>query len=108
MPCFKQHNKIKILHLTVVPKLSGGWQHNYSTKTRQASHANEQSIYYVMSMVFANQFMCWGEYCTDKSLSTKWNVDGDIKPKKYWKKKKKLNFLIGSNVRIIKIFFNVI
>jgi len=28
-----------------VPQLIGGWQHNYSTKARQAGHVNEQSIY---------------------------------------------------------------
>jgi hypothetical protein len=32
----KQYNKIDLLHLIVVPQLSGGLQHNYSTKTRQA------------------------------------------------------------------------
>jgi hypothetical protein len=30
----------------VVAQLSGGWLHNYSTKTRQAGHANEKSMYY--------------------------------------------------------------
>jgi hypothetical protein len=33
------------LRLIVVPQLSVGWQQNYSTKTRQAGGANEQSIY---------------------------------------------------------------
>jgi hypothetical protein len=32
--CSKQYNKIDLLQLIVVPQLSGGWQHNYSTKTR--------------------------------------------------------------------------
>jgi hypothetical protein len=34
--------------------LSVGWQHNYSSKTRQAGHANEQSTYSPMSMVKGN------------------------------------------------------
>jgi len=33
------------LHLIVAPQLSGGWQHKYSTKARQAGHANEQFMY---------------------------------------------------------------
>jgi len=33
------------LYQIVVPQLIGGWQHNYSTKTRQVGHANEQDIY---------------------------------------------------------------
>jgi hypothetical protein len=28
----------------VAPQQSGGWQHNYSTKTRQAGHTNEQAV----------------------------------------------------------------
>ncbi len=36
--------------MIVAPQLSSGWQHNYSNKTRQAGWANEQSIYYLMSM----------------------------------------------------------
>jgi hypothetical protein len=43
--------KIYLLHLIVVPQLSGGWQHNYSTKTRQPGQANDQSMYSLMSMV---------------------------------------------------------
>jgi len=34
----------------VVPQLCSGWRHNYSTKTRQAGRANEQSMYSLMSM----------------------------------------------------------
>jgi hypothetical protein len=50
--CSKQYNKIILLHLIVAPQLSGSQQHNYSPKTRQAGHANEQSMYYcLMSMV---------------------------------------------------------
>ncbi len=33
-----------LLDLIVVPPLNGGWQHNYSIKTREAGHANEQCI----------------------------------------------------------------
>jgi len=49
--CSKWYNKIDHLHLIVVPRLRGGWQHNYSTKTRQAGSTNEQPIYSLMSMV---------------------------------------------------------
>jgi hypothetical protein len=49
----KQHNRIFVLHLIVVPQLSSGWQHNYSTKARQAGCANEQSMYSLMSMIFS-------------------------------------------------------
>jgi hypothetical protein len=47
--CSKQYNKKFVLHLIVAPQL--GWRHNYSTKTRQAGRANEQSMYSLMSMV---------------------------------------------------------
>jgi hypothetical protein len=36
--------------MIVVPQLGGGRQHNYLTQTMQAGHANEQSIYSLMSM----------------------------------------------------------
>ena len=36
-----------------MPQLGGGRRHNYSTKTRQAGCANEQSMYSLMSMVTA-------------------------------------------------------
>jgi outer membrane receptor for ferric coprogen and ferric-rhodotorulic acid len=49
--CSKQYNKIFVLHLIVSPQLSSDWQHNYSTKTRQAGWANEQSMYSLMSMI---------------------------------------------------------
>jgi len=39
------------MHLIVVPQLSSGQQHSYSTKTRQAGRANEQS--YVFSYVYS-------------------------------------------------------
>jgi len=32
----------------VVPHLSDGWQHNYSTKTKEAGRANEQSMYILL------------------------------------------------------------
>jgi hypothetical protein len=35
----------------VAPQLSSGWEHNYSTKTRQVGRANEQPMYSLMSMV---------------------------------------------------------
>jgi hypothetical protein len=40
----------------VAPKLSSGWQHNYSTKTRQAGRANEQSMYSLMSMSYTDAY----------------------------------------------------
>jgi len=43
------------LHLIVVPQLSSGWQHNYSTKTRQAGHANEQSMVQVESCMLQTE-----------------------------------------------------
>ncbi len=46
----KQYTKKIVLHLIVAPQLTSGWQHNYSTKTRQAGRANEQSMYSLMSM----------------------------------------------------------
>ncbi len=36
--------------MIVAPQLSSGWQHNYSTKTRQAGWANKQSMYSLMSV----------------------------------------------------------
>jgi len=41
------------LRLIVAPQLSGGWQHDYSNKTRLAGHTNKQSMYYLMSMINA-------------------------------------------------------
>jgi len=43
--CSKQYSKNIVLHLIVAPQQSSGWQHNYSTKTRQAGRTNEQSMY---------------------------------------------------------------
>ncbi len=48
--CSKQYNKKFVLHLIVVPQLGGGRRHNYSTKTRQADRANEQSKHSPISM----------------------------------------------------------
>jgi hypothetical protein len=48
--CIKQYNKKFVLHLIVTPQPCSGWRHNYSTKTRQAGWANEQSMYSLMSM----------------------------------------------------------
>jgi len=48
--CSKLYDKNFVLHLIVAPQLSSGWQHNYSTKTRQTGHAIKQSMYTLMSM----------------------------------------------------------
>jgi hypothetical protein len=50
--CGKQYNKRDLWHRIVAPHLSGGWQHNYSTKARQAGCACEQPIYSLMSMAW--------------------------------------------------------
>jgi hypothetical protein len=55
--CSKQYNKKFVLHLIVAPQLGGGQRHNYSTKTRQAGCANEQSMYSLMCMVKINKFL---------------------------------------------------
>jgi hypothetical protein len=47
----KLYNKNFVLHLIMAPQISRGWQHNYSTKTTQVGHANEQSMYSLMSML---------------------------------------------------------
>jgi hypothetical protein len=54
--CSKQNNKIDLLYLIVAPLLIGGWQHNYSTKTRQAGRANEQSILLIIDIHFFETF----------------------------------------------------
>jgi hypothetical protein len=54
--CSQQYNKKFLLPLMiVVPQLSGGWQHNYSSRTRQAGCTNEQSMYYLMPMTGCHQ-----------------------------------------------------
>jgi hypothetical protein len=50
--CSNHYNKNFILHPIVAPQLSSGWRHNYSTKTRPAGSANEQSMYSLMSFVY--------------------------------------------------------
>ncbi len=49
--CSEQQNKNFVLHLIVTPQQSSGWQHNYSTKTRQAGCTDEQSMYSLMSVI---------------------------------------------------------
>ena len=48
--CSKQYNEIILLHLIVAPQLGGSSRHNYSTKTRQEGHANDQAMYSLMSI----------------------------------------------------------
>ncbi len=46
----KQYNEIDLLHLIVVPQLSGGWQHNHPTKTdRQAATMSSLCILLCLS-----------------------------------------------------------
>jgi hypothetical protein len=59
--CSKQYNKKFVLHLIVAPQLGGSRQHNYSTKTRQAGCANEQSMYSLMSMGHTNRGAAYRE-----------------------------------------------
>jgi hypothetical protein len=55
-----QYNKKFILHLIVAPQLSSGLRHNYSTKTRQAGQANEQSMSMgIPDEKFNNIGTCW-------------------------------------------------
>ncbi len=49
--------KTDLMHQIVAPQLSGGGQHNYSTKTRQAGHAYEQYMYSWLSMIHADWFL---------------------------------------------------
>ena len=44
----------------MVPQLSSGWQHNYSTKTRQAGQANDQYMYSLMFMVATDALLVAG------------------------------------------------
>jgi hypothetical protein len=55
--CSKQYNKSFVLHLILSPQLSSGWRHNYSNKTRQEGHANEQSMYSLFSMAVNVMFL---------------------------------------------------
>ncbi len=56
----------------MVPQLGGGRQHNYSTKTSQAGHANEQSMYSLMSMgvTIGSKYLA----CTLPSNSNFWPI----------------------------------
>jgi hypothetical protein len=56
----KQYEKIGLMHMIVAPQISGGWQHNYSTKARQAGHAKEQSVYNILSL---DNMMWWFVPC---------------------------------------------
>jgi len=61
--CSKQYNKKFVLHLIVAPQLGGGRRHNYSTKTRQAGQANEQSMYSLVSRVDITSRVCCKQFC---------------------------------------------
>jgi hypothetical protein len=51
----------------VAPQLSGDWQHSYTTKTRQAGLANEQSINSLVSMDSTqNKILDWQKTSQDK------------------------------------------
>ncbi len=56
--CREQNNKNDLLHLIVIPQLSDGWEHNYSTKTSQVGLANEQYMFSLKSMLWANVVRC--------------------------------------------------
>ncbi len=43
----------------MVSQILGDWLHNYSTKTRQAGHANEHFMYFLMLMDSINQELCF-------------------------------------------------
>jgi hypothetical protein len=68
---------VDILHQIVLPQQSDDWEQNYSTKTSQPSHANEQSIYSYFSMVLAKLFSPLLSL-SSTSLSTKVNRQLDI------------------------------
>jgi hypothetical protein len=48
MLCSKQYSKIDLLHLIVVPQISGGWQQNYSTKTKQVGCAKGTACFCIL------------------------------------------------------------
>ena len=56
-PTSKQYNKKIVLHLIVMPQLTSGWRYNYSTQTRPAGQANEQSMYSKMSFLVQIKFI---------------------------------------------------
>jgi hypothetical protein len=67
--CTKQYNQKNVLHLFVAPQLSSSWQHNYSTKTRYAGQANEQSM--SMPALQKNQWSFWPQIqskCTHRPM----------------------------------------
>ncbi len=51
----KQDYKIDYLSHIVVLQPNGGWQHNYSTKTKQSSCTIKRSIYSLFSMGWINK-----------------------------------------------------
>jgi hypothetical protein len=57
-----------------MPKLSTGWQHNYSTKTRQAGRVNEQYMYCLIPMLGMNEMSGWLENVD----GLKWNLQSLI------------------------------
>ncbi len=76
----------------MAPQLGSGWQHNYSTKTRQVGHANEQSMYSLMSMISADQMsvdkihvdcMSVGQIVFDQKAWHPKNVNKSIPLKKH-------------------------
>jgi hypothetical protein len=55
--CGKQYHFF-VLHLIVVPQLSSGWRHNYSTKAGQVGCANEQFMYSLwLTNVYGGQLL---------------------------------------------------
>ncbi len=43
----KEYNKTNLQHQIVLPWLSSGWRHNYSTETRQVGCTNELTMLYI-------------------------------------------------------------
>ncbi len=69
--CSKQYNAQFVLHLIVAPQLTSGLRHNYSTKTRQAGQANEQS----MSMGIPDEKFY--------NIGTSWDLFGEGSPRSW-------------------------
>jgi hypothetical protein len=80
--CRKQCNKF-FFHLIVVPQLSSGWQHNYSTKTWQAGCTNGQSIYSLMAM---QNSICIAKRHWELYIShlINWPINGPVHPFLLW------------------------
>jgi len=75
--CSKQNYQIDLLPLIVVPQLSNGWWHDYSTKTRPVGHANEQSIYCLMSInIPDHHFQLCHRWCSICTLCTAKHTSG--------------------------------